>query len=79
VTKNHRFLLRLHLNQIDGLGAAIAMVDAQVEKILGAFRTAVELVMSVPGVKNLSAQVIVSEIGTDMRFPSDQRLISWVA
>jgi transposase len=79
LTKNHHFLLRLHLNQIDGLGAAIAMVDAQVEKILGAFRTAVELVMSVPGVKNLSAQVIVSEIGTDMRFPSDQRLISWVA
>jgi transposase len=28
--------------------------------------------------KNLSAQVIVSEIGTDMsRFPSDQHLISW--
>jgi transposase len=34
--------------------------------------------MSVPGIKNLSAQVIVSEIGTDMsRFPSDQHLISW--
>jgi transposase len=78
VTKNHRFLLRLHLNQIDALGAAIATVDAQVEKILGPFRTAVELVMSVPGIKNLSAQVIVSEIGTDMsRFPSDQHLVSW--
>jgi transposase len=73
VTRNHRFLLRLHLNQIDALGAAIATVDAQVEKILGPFRTAVELVMSVPGIKNLSAQVIVSEIGTDMsRFPSDK-------
>jgi hypothetical protein len=34
--------------------------------------------MSVPGIKNLSAQVIVSEIGTNMsRFPSDQHLISW--
>jgi transposase len=78
VTKNHRFLLRLHLNQIDALDAAVATVDAQVESILGPFRTAVELVMSVPGIKNLSAQVIVSEIGTDMtRFPSDQHLISW--
>ena len=46
VTNNHRFLLRLHLNQIDALGAAIATVDAQVERILGPFRTAVELVMS---------------------------------
>jgi transposase len=78
VTKNHRFLLRLHLNQIDALDAAVATVDAQVESILGPFRTAVELVMSVPGIKNLSAQVIISEIGTDMsRFPSDQHLISW--
>src|ERR1700752_3957509 len=77
VTNNHRFLLRLHLNQIDALDAAVATVDAQVEGILGPFRTAVELVMSVPGIKNLSAQVIISEIGTDMsRFPSDQHLTS---
>jgi transposase len=64
VTKNHRFLLCLHFNQIDTLGAAITTVDAQVERILGPFRTPVELVMSV--------------LGTDMsRFPSDQHLISW--
>jgi len=31
VTKHHRFLLRLHLNQIDALDAAMATVDAQVE------------------------------------------------
>jgi transposase len=44
VTKNHRFLLCLHLNQIDALDASVATVDAQVERILGPFRTAVELV-----------------------------------
>jgi len=44
VTKHHRFLLRLHLNQIDALAAAIAAVDAQVEASLGPFRTAVELI-----------------------------------
>jgi len=78
VTKHHRFLLRLHLNQIDALDAATATLDAQVEANLGPFRTAVELVVSIPGIKNLSAQVIISEIGTDMsRFPSDQQLISW--
>ena len=54
VTKNHRFLLRLHLNQIDALDAAVATVDAQVEGILGPFRTAVELVMSVPARKSSS-------------------------
>ena len=78
VTKQHRFLLRLHLNQIDALDAATATVDAQVEADLGPFRTAVEQVISIPGIKNLGAQVIVSEIGIDMtRFPSDAHLISW--
>jgi Transposase IS116/IS110/IS902 family len=53
-------------------------VDAQVEANLGPFRTAVELIMSIPGIKNLSAHVIVSEIGIDMsRFPSAAHLISW--
>jgi transposase len=34
--------------------------------------------MSIPGIKNLGADVIVSEIGIDMsRFPSDAHLISW--
>jgi transposase len=32
----------------------------------------------IPGIKNLSAQVIVSEIGIDMsRFPSAAHLTSW--
>ena len=71
VTKHHRFLLRLHLNQIDALAAAMATIDARVEESLQPFRTAVELIMSTPGIQNLSAQVIVSEIGIDMsRFPS---------
>jgi transposase len=78
VTKHHRFLLRLHLNQIDALDAAMATIDAQMEDNLGPFRTAVGLIMSIPGIKNLSAQVIVSEIGIDMsRFPSAAHLISW--
>jgi transposase len=78
VTQHHRFLLRLHLNQIDALDAAMATVDAQVEANLGPFRAAVEQIMSIPGIKNLGAQAIVSEIGIDMsRFPSDAQLISW--
>ena len=78
VTKHHRFLLRLHLNQIDALNAAMATLDTQVEANLGPFRTAVELIMSIPGIKNLGANVIVSEIGIDMsRFPSDAHLVSW--
>jgi len=74
----HRFLLRLHLDQIDAFDEAIAKIDREVEASIAPFRTAVEQVSSVPGVKDLSARVIVSEIGTDMsRFASDAHLISW--
>jgi transposase len=78
VTKNHRFLLRLHLRQIDALDAAIAAIDRQVEADMAPFRVAAEQISSVPGIKALSSRVIISEIGIDMsRFPSDAHLISW--
>ena len=46
-------------------------IDAQVEESLRPFRTAVELITSIPGIKSVSAHAIISEIGIDMsRFPS---------
>jgi transposase len=78
VTRHHRFLMRLHLNQIDALDAAIAAIDREVDAQLAPFRTAVRLLTSIPGVGELGAQVIVSEIGTDMhRFPTAGHLLSW--
>ena len=78
VTKQHRFLLRLHLDQVDVLDAAVAKIDREVEASIAPFRTAVEQVSTVPGVKSLAAQTILSEIGIDMsRFPSSGHLISW--
>jgi transposase len=78
VTGHHRFLLRLHLRQIDALAAAIAEIDQEVDRDLDPFRDAVRLLRSIPGVSDLTAQVIVSEIGTDMsRFPTAGHLISW--
>ena len=37
VTKSHRFLLRLHLGQIDALDAAIAELDREVETSIEPF------------------------------------------
>src|SRR5262245_14229364 len=78
VKPHHRFLLRLHLNQIDALAASIAAIDQEVDDKLAPFRIAVEQLASIDGVSTLSAQVIVSEIGIDMsRFPSAGHLLSW--
>jgi transposase len=78
ITERHRFQLRLHLRQVDTLDAAIAEIDAEVDRDLDPFRDAVRLLRGIPGVSDLTAQVIVSEIGTDMaRFPTAGHLISW--
>ncbi len=48
------------------------------ERELGPFREAVGLLVTVPGAADLTAQVVLSEIGLDMtRFPSAAHLISW--
>src|SRR3954470_15317813 len=78
ITDRHRFLLRLHLRQFDALTAAMAEIDAEVDRDLDPFRQAVRLLRAIPGVSDLTAQVIVSEIGIDMgRFPTAGHLISW--
>jgi len=60
------------------LDAAITEIDAEVDRDLDPFRQAVRQLRTIPGVSDLTAQVIVSEIGTDMtRFPTAGHLISW--
>jgi len=78
VTEHHRFLLQLHLGQVDALRAAIAQVDEQLGKALGEATAMAKLLTTMPGVGELVAQVIVGEVGTDMsRFPSAAHLVSW--
>ncbi len=75
---HHRFMLRLHLDQIDAIENAIANVDAEVDKVTEPFRGALDQLKSIPGVSDVVARVIVAEIGIDMtRFPSAGHLVSW--
>ncbi len=78
VTRHHRFLLRLHLDQIDALDRAIAEIDKEVEANLAPFRELIPLLTTIPGIGELAARVLLAEIGTDMsRFPTSGHLISW--
>ena len=78
VKRHHRFLLDLHLQQIDALDAGIAAIDREVDAGLASFRDAVKQLSTIPGVSELSAQVILSEIGIDMsRFATAAHLRSW--
>jgi transposase len=78
VTPHHRFLLQLHLRQIDALDEAIAAIEREVDVHIESFRTAIRQLKTIPGIGDLAACVILAEIGTDMsRFPSHRHLLSW--
>jgi transposase len=78
VTTHHRFLVKLHLDQIDAIDAAIQSIDKEVDGNIEPFRAAAELLTEIPGISQLAARVVLSEIGLDMsRFETSGHLISW--
>jgi transposase len=78
VTGHHRFLLKLHLEQVDSLEKAVRDLEARMGDALAPFRQQVERLKTVPGVSDTVAQVIAAEIGLDMsRFATAGHLISW--
>ena len=78
VTAHHRFLLELHLGQIDALRAAVQKLEQQADEVLRPFREAAERLTTIPGVSETVARVLVAEIGVDMtRFPGPGHLVSW--
>ena len=78
VTPHHRFLLRLHLTQVDALDAAIAALDQQLEGQLRPFRATLTRLTAIPGIETVLARTILAEVGGDVRaFPSAAHLRSW--
>lgn len=78
VRPHHRFMLDLHLDQIEALEAAVAKLEAHLGTTLEPFRRAVTLLKTMPGVGDTVARVLVAEIGEDMtRFPTAGHLVSW--
>jgi transposase len=78
VKPHHRFVLAELLRQIDSLDETIARFDEQVEEYCRPFEQAVTQLDTIPGVARQTAEVIVSEIGSDMsRFPTADHLAAW--
>jgi len=78
LTEHHRFLIRLHLGQIDALQRAVTEIESRLGEVLVPFRWATRLLTTMPGVSDIVAQVLVAEIGMDMgRFPTAGHLVSW--
>jgi transposase len=78
VTAHHRFMLDLHLTQIEALEAAVDTLERHVGDAMAPFQAAVSLLTTMPGLSDTAARVLIAEIGDDMtRFPSPGHLVSW--
>jgi transposase len=78
VTAHHRFMLKLHLEQIEAIETGLTTLDRQLQQALEPFRAAVDLLKTVPGIRDTVAAVILAEIGDDVRpFPTAAHLVSW--
>jgi transposase len=75
---HHAFLVTQLLAHLDHLDELIATVSGQVDDVIAPFAEELARLDALPGVNKRTAEVILAEIGVDMRvFPSAGHLASW--
>jgi len=75
---HHAFLCTIILRRIDELTAIIEEVTARINTELIPFKSAVDHLVTIPGIDSKGAAVIIAETGGDIgRFPSAGHLASW--
>ncbi len=78
VNPHHRFLLGLELRRLHSIEADIETLSERIEAVSGPFEAALQLLTTIPGVKQRTAENLLAEIGPDMKqFPSAGHLASW--
>src|ERR1035437_8741969 len=76
--ERHRFQMRELLDQRAFLDVKVAEFDQQIMERSLPFQDKIELLMTIPGVDQITANSMIAEIGADMtQFPTAQHLASW--
>lgn len=77
-TDHHRYMIGLHLRQIDAINDNIRDLEARINAMLEPHQEAKELLLTIPGVADRMAHTVLAELGPDVhRFPTAGHLISW--
>lgn len=78
LTDHHRFLLKMHLENLDHLAKQIEKIDEEIKRKMIPFQTEAKLIQTIPGISEVSASAILAEIGTNMsQFPDEGHISSW--
>ncbi len=75
---HHGFMVSQHLGYLDYLDEAIDTLTTRIEEALAPFAAELTRLDSLPGVGRRTAEVMLAEVGVDMRrFPTAAHLASW--
>ena len=75
---HHRFLLSMHLENIQYLAGQIKKLDNEIRQKMVPFHEESKLIQTLPGISEVSASAILAEVGIDMfQFPDEAHLCSW--
>ncbi|HKO83243.1 MAG TPA: IS110 family transposase [Actinomycetota bacterium] len=75
---HHALMLRMHLDHVDQLSAGIERLDVEVDRVIRPFSDQLQRLITIPGVGRRTAEVLIAEIGVDMRrFATAAHLASW--
>ena len=77
-TRHHALIVGEILAKLDYMDGLIDRLSEEVEQAIAPFAQQVQLLDTIPGVNQRTAEALVAEIGVDMsRFGSSARLASW--
>jgi transposase len=75
---HQRYLVGTMLAHIDYLDARLAELSAVIEEQMRPFQATIERLDTIPGIGRRIAEILVAELGTDLRrFPTAGHLASW--
>src|SRR5439155_3204452 len=76
--KHHALLVSQLLAHLDYLDEALEILTAQIEEALSPFATEAARLDAIPGVGPRTAEILIAELGVDMRqFPTARHVASW--
>lgn len=75
---HYRFLLGMHIENIDHLAKQLKKIDEEIQRKMVPFQKKSKLIQTIPGISEINASAILAEIGVDMsQFPDEAHLSSW--
>jgi transposase len=78
ITDHHRYMLRELMADLDRTEAKIMRLETEIADRMNPYAGTIERLMSIPGLKLITAWSIIAEMGTDMStFPDAAHAASW--